>query len=262
MVSGFDRYVQIVKCFRDEDLRADRQPEFTQIDMEMSFVDEEDIFAVTEALMKQTFRELRGMDIPTPFPRMTYREAMERYGSDKPDLRFGLTFREINDVVKDAGFRVFTDAVKKGGVVAGLVVPGGASFSRNQIDQLVEHAKSLGAAGLVHIKCTETGNETAVEKFLGKDLVGKVVETMGAGRGDLVLLVADLWGRAYAVLGGLRLHLGRKLGLIDESAFAHLWVTDFPLFEFSEEEQRFVSVHHPFTSPRHDDLGLLETDPG
>ena len=262
MVSGFDRYVQIVKCFRDEDLRADRQPEFTQIDVEMSFVDEDDIRTVTEGLMKRIFKELKGIDITLPFPCLTYKEAMEKYGSDKPDTRFGLKFTDVSPLVKDSGFKVFADPVKKGGVVAGFVVPQGASFTRNQMDNLVEFTKSLGAGGLVYFKWTENGLETAVEKFLGKELVEKVAVSMGAGKGDLVLLVSDDWQKTYSILGGLRLEMARRLNLIDESKYNLLWVTDFPMFEYSEEEKRYVAMHHPFTAPRPSDVGILDSDPG
>lgn len=262
MVSGFDRYVQIVKCFRDEDLRADRQPEFTQIDVEMSFVDEEDVYTLAEGLMVRFFKEIHGADIATPFPRLTYKTAMEKYGSDKPDTRFGLEFTTINDLVENSGFKVFTDVVKKGGVVAGFVVPGAASMTRNQMDMLVDFTKNLGAGGLVYFKWTESGIETAVEKFLGKEIVEKITATMGAKKGDLLLLVSDQWSKAYSVLGGLRLEMARRLNLIDASKQSLLWVTEFPLFEFSEEEKRYVAVHHPFTSPHMDDIPMMEADPG
>ena len=261
MVAGFDRYVQIVKCFRDEDLRADRQPEFTQIDVEMSFIDESDIQNVAEGLMRVLFKEIKGLDIALPLPRMTYKEAMEMYGSDKPDTRFGMKLRCVNSLVENCGFRVFSDSVKKGGVVAGFVVPGGVSFTRNQMDNLVDYTKSLGAGGLVYFKWTENGLETAVEKFLGKELVESIAKDLGAGRGDLILLVSDAWQKAYTVLGTLRLELGRRLNLVDENRFNLLWVTDFPMFEYSEEEKRYVAMHHPFTAPNPDDLPLLKTEP-
>jgi len=262
MVAGFDRYVQIVKCFRDEDLRADRQPEFTQIDVEMSFAEEEDVREVTEGLMKQIFKELKGIDIKLPLPRLTYKEAMETYGTDKPDTRFELKLKDVSKLVGDSGFKVFGDVVKKGGVVAGFVVPGGASFTRNQMDNLVDYTKSLGAGGLVYFKWTENGIETAVEKFLGKDLVQQVSQEMGATKGDLVLLVSDTWTKAYTILGALRLEMGRRLNLVDESKIHLLWITDFPMFEYSEEDKRFVAVHHPFTAPNPEDMGLLDTGPG
>jgi aspartyl-tRNA synthetase len=261
MVAGFDRYVQIVKCFRDEDLRADRQPEFTQIDVEMSFIDEEDIYAVAEGLMASFFHELKGIDIPLPLPRMTYKDAMETYGSDKPDTRFGLKFTCINDLVAGCGFKVFADSVARGGIVAGFVVPGGASLTRNQMDNLVDFTKGLGAAGLAYAKWTDAGLETAIEKFLGKELVQKIASAMGASRGDLILWISDTWSRTYGVLGALRLEMGRRMNLVNENAFNLLWVTSFPMFEYSEEEKRFVAMHHPFTSPDPDDVHLLDTDP-
>ncbi|MGB6648457.1 MAG: aspartate--tRNA ligase [Bacteroidota bacterium] len=262
MVSGFDRYVQIVKCFRDEDLRADRQPEFTQIDLEMSFVDESDVRDVSEGLVHEIFSRVKGMSLQRPFPVLTYREAMEKYGTDRPDTRFGLTLGCVNDLVQDCGFRVFTDSVKKGGFVAGFSVPGGASFTRNQLDNLVEYTKSLGAGGLVYFKWGDKGIETPVEKFLGKDLVQSISVTLGARQGDLVMLVSDTWAKAYTILGTLRLEMARRLQLIDASLYNPLWVTEFPLLEFDEEERRYVSVHHPFTSPHPDDLELLEGEPG
>ena len=261
MVAGFDRYVQIVKCFRDEDLRADRQPEFTQIDVEMSFVDEDEVFAVAEGLMQRLFKEVRGVDIQVPLPRITYNDAMETWGSDKPDRRFGLTFTCVNDLVGQSGFKVFSENVKKGGTVAGFVVPGAASSTRNQMDNLVDFTKSLGAGGLVYFKWTEAGLETAVEKFLGKETVEAVARAMGAAQGDLILLVSDTWTKTYTILGSLRLEMGRRLGLIDESRVDLLWVTEFPMFEYSEEEKRLVAMHHPFTSPHPGDVGLLDTEP-
>lgn len=261
MVSGLDRYVQIVKCFRDEDLRADRQPEFTQIDVEMSFVDEDDIRRVVEGLIHRMLKELKGVDIPLPLPRMTYKEAIEAYGTDKPDTRFGLNFSNVSGLVKGCGFKVFSEVIGRGGVVAGFVVPGGASFTRNQMDVLVDFTKSLGAGGLVYFKWTDTGIETAVEKFLGKELVSSISNAMGASRGDLVLLVSDTWAKAYAVLGGLRLEIARRLHLVDESKWNFLWVTEFPMFEWSEEEKRYVAMHHPFTSPHPEDLARLESEP-
>ncbi len=262
MVAGFDRYVQIVKCFRDEDLRADRQPEFTQIDVEMSFVDESDVQELAEGLMARFFSEIKGLAIPLPVPRLTYGQAMEKYGSDKPDLRFGMALTCVNDLVQGCGFKVFADQVANGGVVAGFVVKGGASFNRNQMDNLVDFTKDLGAGGLVYFKWTEKGLETAVEKFLGAPLVSSIAQAMGAGQGDLVLLVADAWGKAYPILGSLRLEMGRRMNVIDESRFELVWVTDFPMFEFNEEEKRLEAVHHPFTSPHPDDVPMLGSSPG
>ncbi|MEK9136447.1 MAG: aspartate--tRNA ligase [Bacteroidota bacterium] len=262
MVSGFDKYVQIVKCFRDEDLRADRQPEFTQIDVEMSFVDESDVYTVSEGLIQRLFKELKGVDIPLPFPRLSFKQAMESYGSDKPDTRFDLGFTNINDLIQDSGFKVFSEVAKRGGVVAGFVVPGGASFTRNQMDNLVDFAKNLGAGGLAYFKWTENGLESAIEKFLGKELMQKIAAAMGAKQGDLMLFASDAWAKAYTILGTLRLEMARRLNLIDESKWNLLWVTEFPLFEWSGEEERYVAVHHPFTSPHPDDVGVLATDPG
>jgi aspartyl-tRNA synthetase len=261
MVAGMDRYVQIVKCFRDEDLRADRQPEFTQIDMEMSFVDEEDIRQVVEGFVRLVFKEIKGVEIPSPFPRLTYGEAMEQYGSDKPDLRLNLRLTTLNDVVRGTGFRVFADTIAQGGVVAGFVVPGAATFTRNQMDNLVDHAKSLGAGGLAYIKWTEKGLETALEKFLGKAMVESIAAATGANQGDLILMISGERAKSYSILGALRLEMGRRLGLIDEKGYSFLWVTDFPMFEYSEEEKRHVAMHHPFTSPHPDDVGRLESDP-
>jgi len=262
MVAGFDRYVQIVKCFRDEDLRADRQPEFTQIDVEMSFVEEENILSMTEGLMVRIFKELKGVDVILPLPRLTYREAMETYGTDKPDTRFGLKLHCLNSIVGNSGFRVFADSVKNGGVVSGFVVPGASTMTRNQMDNLVDYTKSLGGGGLVYFRWTENGIETAVEKFLGEDVVRRVAVSMGANKGDLIVLVSDSWRKAYTILGTLRLEMARRLNLINESKDALLWVTEFPLFEYSEEERRYVSVHHPFTAPHPEDAGSLENDPG
>ena len=261
MVAGFDRYFQIVKCFRDEDLRADRQPEFTQIDVEMSFVDEPDIQAIVEGVIKNFFAEIKGIDVTTPFPRITYKEAMESYGSDKPDLRFELKFSNFSDLVAGSGFKVFAENVAKGGVVAGFTVPGGASYTRNQMDNLVDFTKALGAGGLAYIKVTEKGAESAIEKFLGKDLLTKICDRAGAKTGDLVLLVSDLWQKTYTILGTLRTEMAKRLNMIDESKHSLLWVVDFPMFEYSEEEKRYVAMHHPFTAPKVEDLHLLDSDP-
>ncbi len=261
MVAGMDRYFQIVKCFRDEDLRADRQPEFTQIDVEMSFVDEEDVQTIVEGLMKRFFKEIKGIDIPAPFPRLTYREALESYGSDKPDTRFDLKFTTISDIVKDSPFKVFSDAVKKGGVVAGFVAGGCGSYTRSQLDLLTDFAKSLGAGGLVWMRVTAGGVEAPVEKFLGKEKLNEIGSTMGAKPGDLILILSDAWPKAYTMLGSLRLEMARRLNLIDEKKYNLLWVTDFPMFEFDEAEKRYVAVHHPFTSPKFEDIQLLDADP-
>jgi aspartyl-tRNA synthetase len=262
MASGLDRYVQIVKCFRDEDLRADRQPEFTQIDLEMSFVDAGDVRHVAEDLVRQIFLEARGIDVPLPLAVLTYQEAIETYGTDKPDRRFGLTLACVNDAVRETGFRVFADAVRSGGVVAGFALPGGASYTRNQLDNLVDFAKNLGAGGLVWVRWTEAGLEAPVQKFLGTQALEEIARRLGARQGDLLLLVSDTWQRAYGILGSLRLELGRRHGLIDESAFDFLWVVDFPLVEYSQDEGRYIAMHHPFTSPHMDDLHLMDANPG
>ncbi|MBI5475610.1 MAG: aspartate--tRNA ligase [Ignavibacteriales bacterium] len=261
MVSGMDRYFQIVKCFRDEDLRADRQPEFTQIDVEMSFVDEEDIYQVTEGLMKRFFMEIKGIDIQLPFPRLTYKEAIETYGSDKPDLRFDLKFTNVNELVGDSGFKVFADVVKKGGVVAGFVAPQCANYSRSQLDLLTDLAKKLGAGGLVWMKVTADTVESPIEKFIGKEVLTTIKNKMKANAGDLILLISDSWMKTYTILGNLRLEIAKRLNFLDESKNNLLWVTDFPMFEYDENEKRYVAVHHPFTSPKLEDLSLLDSDP-
>ncbi len=261
MVAGMDRYFQIVKCFRDEDLRADRQPEFTQIDVEMSFVDEIDIQNIVEGLIVRFFKEIKGIDIVRPFPRLTYKEAMETYGSDKPDTRFDLKFTNISDVVKDSGFKVFSETIKKGGVVAGFVAPGCGTYTRNQLDVLTDYAKSVGAGGLVWMRVTEKGVETPTEKFLGKEILSSISNTMNAKPGDLILLISDVWTKAYNILGSLRLEMARRLNLIDEKKNNLLWVTDFPMFEFDEAEKRYVAMHHPFTSPKPEDVHMLDSDP-
>ncbi len=261
MVSGLDRYVQIVKCFRDEDLRADRQPEFTQIDLEMSFVEEAEVQQMAEGLVARIFKELKGVEISLPIPRLTYKQAMEWYGSDKPDTRFEMKIVTLNDVVKDSGFKVFAENVSKGGTVAGLVVPGAASFTRNQMDNLVDYTKSLGVGGLAYIKWTEKGLESALEKFLGKEMMERIASAMEAKQGDLMLFVSDKWMKTYSTLGTLRLDMAKRLKLIDESKWNLLWVTEFPMFEFSEEEKRYVAMHHPFTSPMLEDAHLLDSAP-
>lgn len=261
MVAGMDRYFQIVKCFRDEDLRADRQPEFTQIDVEMSFVDEEDIYQVTEGLMKRFFKEIKGIEIQTPFPRLTYKDAIETYGSDKPDTRFDLRFTQVNELVQDSGFKVFADVVKKGGVVAGFVAPQCANYSRSQLDLLTDLAKKMGAGGLVWMKVTAETVESPIEKFIGKEVLLSVKNKMKATSGDLILLISDSWMKTYSILGNLRLEIAKRLNLLDDSKNNLLWVTDFPMFEYDENDKRYVAVHHPFTSPKIDDLPLLDSDP-
>jgi aspartyl-tRNA synthetase len=263
MVAGLDKYFQIVKCFRDEDFRADRQAEFTQIDVEMSFVDEDDVIKITEGVMARLFKELKGIDLTLPFPRMTYKEAMEKYGIDKPDLRFGLELVNVNGIVAGSSFRIFSETVKNGGIVSGFVVPGGGSMTRNQLDNLVDLSKSFGAQGLIYLKATSDGVETPIEKYVTKEMLSGITAKMAGKAGDLCLLVADKWLTACSVLGNLRLEIADRLNLISDKDQQHrlLWVTDFPLFEYSEEEKRYVSVHHPFTSPKLEDLDLLEKKP-
>ena len=262
MVAGFDRYFQIVKCFRDEDLRADRQPEFTQIDVEMSFADEEDVFKTAEGLLVELWREILGVQVPTPFRRMTYKEAMERYGSDKPDTRFGLEIADCSAIVANSSFRVFSEAVKKGGVVSGFAVPGLSNYTRNQLDGLTDLAKSLGAGGLVYLKNHGDKIESSVDKFVSPEEVRAIGEKIGTKGGDLGMMISGPWQKALTILGTLRLEMANRLNLIPDGKWNFLWVTDFPLLEYTEEEQRFVAVHHPFTSPKPEDVALLDTEPG
>jgi aspartyl-tRNA synthetase len=263
MVSGYDRYFQIVKCFRDEDLRADRQPEFTQIDVEMSFVDEEDVYKTHEALWKKIFKDTIGYKVETPFPRMTYDEAMNTYGSDKPDTRFGLEFKDFSEIVRDAEFKVFSDTVKKGGGVVGITVPGQGDMGRGAIDRLTDRVKQeTGAGGLIYIKMQEDGPLCSVAKVLTDDIVEQMVERSEAKKGDLVLILAGPKPDVLKQLGQLRLMMGKEFSLIDESTYNFLWVTEFPLLEWDEETRRYHAMHHPFTSPREEDVELMESDPG
>ena len=262
MVSGFDRYFQIVKCFRDEDLRADRQPEFTQIDVEISFADEDDVFKTTEGLIAELWREILGVQIPEPFARLTYRRAMESYGTDKPDTRFGLEIADCSSVVAGSSFRVFSDTVKKEGIVAGFTVPGLANYTRNQLDGLTDLAKSIGAGGLVYFKHHGDRIESSIDKFVSPDEIKAIGQKMGAKNGDLGLIISGAWQKALTILGTLRLEMASRLELIPEGAWNFLWITDFPLLEFSEEDKRFMAVHHPFTSPKPEDVPLLDTEPG
>jgi aspartyl-tRNA synthetase len=259
MVSGFDRYFQIVKCFRDEDLRADRQPEFTQIDVEMSFVEENDVFAMAEGLMVRLLKEVLNVEVTAPFDRLRFEDAMERYGSDKPDRRFGLEITTVSDIVKDTPFKVFRETVAGGGAVAGFAAPGCASYTRNQLDNLVDLTKSLGAKGLVYVKVTENGYETPVGKFLSNDYLDRIAAAIRAKPGDLIVLVADNWKNCYGVLGDLRLEFGKRLNLIKQDTVDLHWVTEFPLFEWNEEDRRYYAMHHPFTSPKPEDVEQLKT---
>ncbi len=260
MISGCDRYYQIARCFRDEDLRADRQPEFTQIDIEMSFVDQERVLSLMEQMMLRVVKEAGGVDLPSPFPRMTYQEAVGRYGSDRPDLRFELPLHDISAYAADSGFRVFQDTVRKGGMVKALIVKGGADIARNQIDGLIEVAKGFGAKGLAWVRVTPDRQlDSAIAKFLDAgSLLGALPE---AEPGDLLLFVADKPAVVHDALGRLRLHLGKQLNLIDESQWRPLWVIDFPLFQYDEEVTRYVSVNHPFTAPSDQDIGRLASNP-
>ena len=266
MVAGFDRYFQLARCFRDEDLRADRQPEFTQIDIEMSFVTRDDVLDLVEAMMADCIEETLGISVARPFFRMSYAEAMERYGSDKPDMRFGMEIVDIGDVVKNCGFRVFRSAIEDGGKVSAIVGQGCSEFSRQQIRALEDLVKDFGAAGLMSIAVSngedgEPSLNSQLTKFLTREELQKIVEVTGAGDGDLILIVAGPKNIVLESLGRLRLHLGAELDLIPEDCMAFLWVTEFPLFEFSEEEDRIVAVHHPFTSPLEEDIDLMEKDP-
>jgi aspartyl-tRNA synthetase len=262
MVSGFDKYFQIVKCFRDEDLRADRQPEFTQIDMELSFVDADDVMKVNEGLLQRVFKEVMDMDITLPFARLTYKEAMERYGSDKPDTRFGLEFKDIADIVDKTEFKVFNDAIANNGLIKAINAVGvGAKISRKEIDSLGEYVKVYRAKGLAWINVTEEGIKSPIAKFLKEEEMNALVERMDAKVGDIIFIVADAPNVTYDALGQLRLEVARRFNLIDESKYNFLWVTEFPLFDYDEEENRFVAKHHPFTSPMDEDIPLLDTNP-
>lgn len=262
MVSGFDRYYQIVKCFRDEDLRADRQPEFTQVDVEMSFVEEEDIMNINEELIVQVFKKAMGIDVPRPFRRMAYKEAMEKYGSDKPDLRFGFEINNVEDLVAGCGFKVFTDALEKGGAVQGINLKDyGQNFSRKDITALEEFAKTYGAKGLAFIKTSAEGISSPIAKFFSEEEMQAILKRFDAGANDLILFVADTKSIVNTALGALRSEAAKKLNLINPKEYNLLWVTEFPLFEYDEDSKRFVAKHHPFTSPLDSDVDLLETDP-
>ena len=261
MVAGYDRYFQFVKCFRDEDLRADRQPEFTQIDMEMSFVTEEDIFSIVEGMMVE-MGKVSDIEVKTPFVRMTYREAMSRFGSDKPDIRFELELVDVADAVSGSGFKVFDSVAESGGEIRAIRVPGCAGYSRKQITDLENVAKAYGAKGLAWVKWTQEGFNSPILKFIGEDRAAKLFEDLGGERGDLALMVADTFDTTCTALGAVRSRLGRDLKLIPENTYRFVWVTDFPMFEFDEEEDRWVAVHHPFTAPEPEQTGKLVSDPG
>lgn len=263
MCSGYDRYFQIAKCFRDEDLRADRQPEFTQVDMELSFVDVDDVIDVNERLLQYVCKEAIGLEISLPIPRMTWKEAMERFGSDKPDTRFGMELVNVSDVVKGCGFGVFTSALESGGSVRGINAKGQAEMPRKKIDALVDFAKGYGAKGLAYLSVLPDGTyKSSFAKFMTEEELKALVAAMNGEPGDLLLFAADKDAIVFSVLGALRLEVGEQMGLIDHDKFNFLWVTEFPLLEWSEEENRFVAVHHPFTMPMDEDLQYIDTDPG
>ena len=263
MCSGYDRYFQIARCYRDEDLRADRQPEFTQIDMELSFVDVDEVLDVNERLLQKLFKEICDYDLPLPLPRMTWQEAMDRFGSDKPDLRFGMELQDVSDVVKGCEFAVFKNALENGGSVRGINAEGQGHMPRKKIDALVEYAKGFGAKGLAYVAINEDGSfKSSFAKFMTEEEMGALVAAMGGKPGDLLLFAADRNKVVYDVLGNLRLELARQLDLLKKDDFKFLWVTEFPLLEYSEEEGRFVAMHHPFTMPMDEDLQYIDSDPG
>jgi aspartyl-tRNA synthetase len=261
MVGGLDRYFQIVKCFRDEDLRADRQPEFTQLDMEMSFVQPEDVIQVVEGLIVLLFKELKGIELEKPFPRLTWQDAMDRYGSDKPDIRFGLELKDFTPALRQCKAKVFAGAIEKGGVVKGLCVPNGGDLSRKDLDDLTPFVATFGAKGVAWTKVTEQAWQSPIAKFLGPSEQAEVERIAGARAGDVILFSADTTKIVHDALGNLRLHLGDKLRLIPEKQYALVWIVDFPLMEFDPEEKRYVALHHPFTAPFDQDLPLLDSAP-
>ena len=263
MCSGYDRYFQIARCFRDEDLRADRQPEFTQIDMELSFVDVDDVIDVNERLLAKLFKEILDLDIQLPIQRMTWQEAMDRFGSDKPDLRFGLELKDVSDVVKDCEFGVFTGALANGGTVRGINAEGQGSMPRKKIDALIEYAKTYGAKGLAYIVINEDGSyKSSFAKFMTEEQMNALVAAMDGKPGDLLLFAADKTKIVWTVLGALRCHLAELMGLVDKNVYRFVWITEFPLLEWSDEENRFTAMHHPFTMPMEEDLQYIDSDPG
>ncbi|MBR1391803.1 MAG: aspartate--tRNA ligase [Lachnospiraceae bacterium] len=263
MASGYDRYFQIAKCFRDEDLRADRQPEFTQADMELSFVDIDDVIAVNERMLQYIFREAIGVEVAIPFPRMTWQEAMDRFGSDKPDTRFGMELQDVSQVVRDCGFSVFTGALQKGGSVRGINVKGQGAMSRKKLDRLVEFAKGYGAGGLAYLCINEDGSvKSSFAKFMTEEELKNLTAAMAGEPGDLLLFAADKNKIVWNVLGALRVELAKELELADPNRYNFLWITEFPLLEWSDEENRFTAMHHPFTMPMEEDWEKIDTDPG
>ena len=263
MCSGYDRYFQIARCFRDEDLRADRQPEFTQMDMELSFVDVDDVIDVNERLLAKLFKEILDVDVKLPIRRMTWIEAMNRFGSDKPDLRFGMELKDISDVVKGCGFGVFTGARENGGSVRGINAKGQGAMPRKKIDALVEFAKTYGAKGLAYIAINEDGTyKSSFAKFMTEDEMNNIVAALSGEPGDLLLFAADKNKVVWDTLGALRCHLAEQMGLLDKNVFEFVWITEFPLLEWSDEQNRFTAMHHPFTMPMEEDLAIIDTDPG
>ena len=263
MCSGYDRYFQIAKCFRDEDLRADRQPEFTQIDMELSFVDVDDVIEINERLLAKLFKEVLGLEVTLPIPRMTWQEAMDRFGSDKPDIRFGMELCDVTEIVKDCEFAVFQGAIENGGSVRGINAKGQGNMPRKKIDKLVSFAKDYGAKGLAYIAIQEDGTaKSSFSKFMKDEEMSALIAAMGGGNGDLLLFAADKNTVVWDVLGALRLELARQMELLDKSEYKFLWVTEFPLLEWSEEQGRYTAKHHPFTMPMEEDLGYIDSDPG
>ena len=263
MCSGYDRYFQIARCFRDEDLRADRQPEFTQMDMELSFVDVDDVIDVNERLLAKLFKEILDVDVKLPIRRMTWIEAMNRFGSDKPDLRFGMELKDISEVVKDCGFGVFTGALENGGSVRGINAKGQGAMPRKKIDALVEFAKTYGAKGLAYIAINEDGTyKSSFAKFMTEDEMNNIVAALSGEPGDLLLFAADKNKVVWDTLGALRCHLADQMGLLDKNVFEFVWITEFPLLEWSDEQNRFTAMHHPFTMPMEEDLAIIDTDPG
>ena len=260
MVSGFDRYIQLARCFRDEDLRADRQPEFTQIDMELSFVDVEDILEINEGLFKRLFKEVLGQELKIPFERMTYKEAVENYGSDKPDIRFDMKIQDISDLVKDCGFGVFTSAIENGGSVRAIVAKNAASvYTRKEIDKLTEYVRGIGAKGLAYVRWVDEPN-ASFKKFMTEDELGAIYERLGAEKGDVILIVADKNSTVLSTLGALRLKIAKRLEIIPDE-FKFLWIVDFPFFEKDEESGEWIAMHHPFTMPKEECIQYLDTDP-
>ena len=260
MLSGFDRYIQLARCFRDEDLRADRQPEFTQIDMELSFVDVDEILEINEGFFKRLFKEVLDIDLETPFMRMSYKEAMENYGSDKPDIRFDMKIQDISDLVKDCGFGVFTGAIENGGSVRAIVAKNAANiYTRKEIDKLTEYVKGIGAKGLAYVRWVDEPN-ASFKKFMTDDELNAIYERLGAQQGDVILIVADKTGTVLSTLGALRLKVAKRLGIIPD-VYKFLWIVDFPFFEYDDESGEWVAMHHPFTMPKEECLQYLDTDP-